>query len=296
METPLCETNLPGLARRQGKVRDLYELDAGLLLISTDRISAFDWVLPSGIPDKGRVLTQLSLFWFGRLGVPHHVITDDVAKMPLPEGTDRAPLAGRTLLCRKAEVVPIECVVRGYLAGSGWKDYQRTGAVCGVELPAGLTESERLPEPIFTPATKATSGHDENVSIEQAASLVGRDVMEDLKRRSLEAYGRAADYAAERGVLIADTKFEWGVADGEVLLVDEALTPDSSRFWDAESYEAGRPQDPFDKQLVRNWLEQSTWNKESPPPPLPDQIVQRTRAKYFEIFERLTGGPLGLAA
>lgn len=296
MTEPLLSTELPGLSRRQGKVRDLYDLGDDLLLISTDRISAFDWVLPSGVADKGRVLTQLSLFWFSRLGVPHHVVESDVTEMPLPSGVDRASLAGRTLLCRRAEVVPIECVVRGYLAGSGWKDYLRTGAVCGVELPPGLGESARLPTPIFTPATKATSGHDENVSFDEAAGRVGKEIMAELRRRSLEVYQTAAEFAAARGVLIADTKFEWGVIDGEILLVDEALTPDSSRFWDAEAYVGGRPQDPFDKQFVRNWLETSAWDKNSPPPTLPDEVVARTREKYLEIYQRLTGEPLALDA
>jgi phosphoribosylaminoimidazole-succinocarboxamide synthase len=290
MATPIVlRTSLAGLPVRRGKVRDIYDLGDRLLLVSTDRLSAFDWVLPTGIPDKGRVLTRISAFWFDRLGEPNHLITTDVEQMGLAPGIDRRELAGRTTLCRKATVVPIECVVRGYLAGSGWQEYQRNGTVCGIRLPPGLTESSRLPEPIFTPATKAEEGHDENISFERAAELVGRPLAEELRHRSLDVFRRGAEYALSRGILIADTKFEFGQADGRLLLVDEVLTPDSSRFWPADQYAPGRPQPSFDKQFVRDWLSASGWDKNSPPPALPDEIVAKTRAKYVEAYERLTG-------
>lgn len=293
--TPVVlETNLPGLKPRRGKVRDIYDLGEHLLLVSTDRISAFDWVLPSGIPDKGRVLTQIAAFWFARLSEPNHLVTTDVDRMPLPAGTDRAMLAGRSTLCRKTRVVPIECVVRGYLAGSGWNEYQRQGTVCGIRLREGLVESAKLDEPIFTPATKAEEGHDENISFEQMVELVGPDVAEQLRRRSLDVFGRGAEYAAGRGIVIADTKFEWGRADdGRLILIDEVLTPDSSRFWPADQYEPGHGQPSFDKQFVRDWLLASDWDRNSPPPPLPDEVVAKTRAKYVEAFERLTGRTFG---
>jgi phosphoribosylaminoimidazole-succinocarboxamide synthase len=285
----VLETSLPGVPVRRGKVRDVYDLGSRLLLVSTDRISAFDWVLPTGIPDKGRVLTQIAAFWFARLGEPNHLITTDVEQMDLPPGTDRRLLTGRSTLCRKAEVVPIECVVRGYLAGSGWNEYRQSGTVCGIKLPAGLSESARLPEPIFTPATKAAAGHDENISFARMAEIVGRAVAEELRRRSIDIFARAAEYARQRGILIADTKFEFGQADGELLLIDEALTPDSSRFWPADQYAPGRGQPSFDKQFVRDWLSATDWDKNSPPPALPDEIVAKTRAKYVEAYERLTG-------
>ena len=287
--TVVLETSLPGVPVRRGKVRDIYDLGDRLLLVSTDRLSAFDWILPTGIPDKGRLLTQISAFWFEQLGEPNHLITTDVDQMELPAGTDRRLLAGRSTLCHKTEVVPIECVVRGYLTGSGWQEYQRSGKVCGLRLPAGLTESARLPEPIFTPSTKAATGHDENISYERMVELVGRDVSEELRRRSLEIFQRGADYARQRGILIADTKFEWGRIDGRIILIDEVLTPDSSRFWPADQYEAGRGQPSFDKQFVRDWLSASGWDKNSPPPALPDEIIVKTRAKYGEAYERLTG-------
>jgi phosphoribosylaminoimidazole-succinocarboxamide synthase len=278
---------------RRGKVRDVYDLGDTLLLVSTDRISAFDWVLPTGIPDKGRVLTQLSRFWFERLDVPHHMISTDVDRLDLPSHADRQPLRGRSMHVRKTKVIPIECVVRGYLAGSGWKEYRSTGRVCGISLPAGLTECEQLPEPIFTPATKAEQGdHDENISFDRMAELIGAELADELRRRSLDIYRRGAEYAAERGIVIADTKFEFGRADGQVLLIDEVLTPDSSRFWPANEYEPGRGQPSFDKQFVRDWLSTTTWDKNSPPPDLPDEIVRRTREKYLEAYERITGGPL----
>ena len=285
----VIETDLTGLPVRRGKVRDVYDLGDRLLLVSTDRISAFDWVLPTGIPDKGRVLNQIAAFWFELLGEPNHLIATDVEQMDLPAGVDRRLLAGRTSLVRKTEVVPIECVVRGYLAGSGWKEYRQSGTVCGIELPAGLVESSRLPEPIFTPATKAETGHDENVSFERTVELIGPEVAEELRRRSLDIFRRGSEYARQRGILIADTKFEWGRLDGRLILIDEVLTPDSSRFWPAAGYEAGRGQPSFDKQFVRDWLETTGWDKNSPPPSLPDEVVARTRQKYVEAYELLTG-------
>lgn len=291
-KTVVLETALPGLPVRRGKVRDVYDLGDRLLLVSSDRISAFDWVLPTGIPDKGRLLTQIAAFWFERLGEPHHLITTDVDQMDLPEGTDRRMLAGRTSLVRKTEVVPIECVVRGYLAGSGWKEYQKQGTVCGVRLPPGLEESSPLDQPIFTPATKAATGHDENISFDRMVDAVGGSLAEDLRSRSLAIFQRGAAYARERGILIADTKFEWGTSGGRLILIDEVLTPDSSRFWPADQYQPGRSQPSFDKQFVRDWLESTSWDKNSPPPALPDEVVAKTRQKYVEAYERLTGKTL----
>jgi phosphoribosylaminoimidazole-succinocarboxamide synthase len=293
MADALLETSLGNLSLRRGKVRDVYDLGHELLLVSTDRTSAFDWVLPNGIPDKGRVLTQTSAFWFNRLGEPNHLISIDLDALDLPPSIDRRPLAGRSMLVRKTEVVPIECVVRGYLAGSGWKEYQRQGTVCGIALPKGLRESEQLSQPIFTPATKAESGHDLNISFETMIEMVGREVSEELRRRSLAVYERGAEYALSRGIRIADTKFEWGRVDGEIILIDEVLTPDSSRFWPADQFEPGRPQASFDKQFVRDWLETTGWDKNSPPPQLHADIVAKTRAKYIEAFERLTGQAFG---
>jgi len=287
--TVVLETALPGLPVRRGKVRDIYDLGDRLLLVGTDRISAFDWVLPNGIPDKGRVLTQIAAFWFDLLEEPHHLITTDVETMGLPPAIDRRPLAGRTSLVRKTEVVPIECVVRGYLAGSGWKEYQQQGTVCGIPLPDGLTESSRLDDPIFTPATKAQTGHDENISFERMSELVGEELAEELRRRSIEIFNRGAAYALDRGIIIADTKFEWGWLDGRLILIDEVLTPDSSRFWPAEQYRPGRSQPSFDKQFVRDWLSATDWDKNSPPPALPDDVVAKTRQKYLDAYERLTG-------
>jgi phosphoribosylaminoimidazole-succinocarboxamide synthase len=287
------ETSLPGLSVRRGKVRDVYDLGDRVLLVSTDRISAFDWVLPSGIPDKGRVLTQIAAFWFHLLGEPNHLITTDVEQMNLPAGANLAMLAGRSTLCRKTKVVPIECVVRGYLAGSGWKEYQKQGTVCGISLPAGLTESAKLPEPIFTPSTKASEGHDENISFKQTANSIGEDLANQLRERSLRIFQRGAEYARQRGIIIADTKFEFGLVDGQLLLIDEVLTPDSSRFWPADQYAPGRGQPSFDKQFVRDWLSSTTWDKNSPPPALPDDIILKTRQKYIEAYERLTNREFG---
>ena len=285
----LLTSDLPGIPVRRGKVRDVYDLGERLLLVATDRISAFDWVMPRGIPDKGRILTQLSAFWFDLLGVENHVLSLDVAAAGLPAGIDLAPLAGRSTLARKCRVVPIECVVRGYLEGSGWKEYRASGSVCGVRLPAGLVQASQLPEPIFTPATKEESGHDENISFPRMVELVGQATADELRSRSLDVYARAARHARERGILLADTKFEWGWHDGRLLLIDEVLTPDSSRFWPADAYHPGRAQPSFDKQFVRDWLETTGWDKNSPPPDLPDEVVERTRAKYVEAYERLTG-------
>ena len=278
--------------RGRGKVRDIYELDDRLLIVATDRLSAFDVVLPTPIPDKGRVLTQLSLFWFEKLKdvVPHHVIT--ASDFPAPLAPYRSQLAGRAMLVRRTDPLPIECVVRGYLSGSGWKDYKSTGAVCGIKLPAGLRESDRLPEPIFTPATKATTGHDENISFDGAAALVGGPLAEQVRSVSLDIYNRAAAYALERGIIIADTKFEFGRAAGKLIWIDEALTPDSSRFWPADGYAPGRSQPSFDKQFVRDYLEKLAWNKQPPGPELPADIVAATREKYREAYRRITGSEL----
>lgn len=288
--TALLQTDLPGVPVRRGKVRDVYDLGDRLLLVTSDRISAFDWVMTSGIPDKGRVLTQLSAFWFDLLKVPNHLLSLDVASAGLPAGgTPVDQLAGRSMIVRKCEVVPIECVVRGYLEGSGWKEYQKSGMVCGVKLPAGLLQCSQLPEPIFTPATKEESGHDINISYEQMVEIVGRDVAQELRDKSLDIYRRAAEHAKSRGIIIADTKFEWGWHEGKLILIDEVLTPDSSRFWPADQFQPGKSQPSFDKQFLREWLETTDWDKDSPPPPLPAEIVDRTRAKYIDAYERITG-------
>jgi len=288
----VCETNIPGWPVRRGKVRDVYDLGDRMLLCATDRLSAFDWILPTGIPDKGRVLVQLSAFWFERLGHEHHLLGLDLSGLPWPAGYDWQPLQGRSMLVRKCQIVPIECVVRGYLAGSGWQEYRASGTVCGLALPACLRECDRLPEPIFTPATKADAGHDENISFEEMAARIGSELAEDLRSRSLEVYRRGAAWAEERGILLADTKLEWGQLDGRIILCDEVLTPDSSRFWPARLYAPGRGQPSFDKQFVRDWLVSSGWDRESPPPALPSDIVAMTRAKYLEALEILTGQSL----
>ena len=293
-------TALPGIASRHGKVRDVYDFGDRLLLVATDRISAFDGILPTGIPDKGRVLTQISAFWFATLveplGIPHHLLSTDPADLPLPETVDAGALAGRSMVTKRCEVVPIECVVRGYLAGSGWKEYRASRAVCGVALPDGLVNAAELPEPIFTPATKAEQGeHDENITFDRAADLVGRGTAEELRDLSIRLYTAGREHAAERGILLADTKFEFGRdADGRLTLIDEVLTPDSSRYWPADDYAPGRNPPSYDKQFVRDWLEEYGWDKQSSPPPLPDGIVERTRAKYVEAYERLTGQPFAV--
>lgn len=273
---------------RQGKVRDVYDLGEHYLMVASDRISAFDWVIPTMIPDKGRVLTQISKFWFEHFDVPHHLISTDVHSVELPQGLDADALDGRTMIVKKCEVVPIECVVRGYLVGSGWKDYQNSGSVCGIELADGLENCAQFPEPLFTPATKADEGHDENISFEKMVSVVGQDAAEELKRRSIEVYQGGRDFAAKKGIILADTKFEWGWHDGELILIDEVLTPDSSRFWPADQYSPGRDQPSFDKQFVREYLNSTDWDKNCVPPELPQEVIDKTRTKYIEAFERLT--------
>ena len=295
--SPLLSTSLDGVRPyARGKVRDIYEADGSLLIVATDRISAFDCVLGSGIPDKGRVLTQLSAFWFAQTSdiVPNHFRTTRPEEYPPSLSRHADLLRGRSMLVRRTEPIPIECVARGYLAGSGWKDYQRTGGVCGIPLPEGLRESDRLPEPIFTPATKASSGHDINISEEDAARLVGAELVDRLRQLTLRLYSRGSAHAEPRGILVADTKFEFGrVLDGpgagDLILIDEALTPDSSRFWPRDLYNPGGPQPSFDKQYVRDYLESIGWNKQPPAPSLPDDVVSRTREKYVLAFHALTG-------
>jgi phosphoribosylaminoimidazole-succinocarboxamide synthase len=291
----LSQSSIPGLPLwRRGKVRDVYDLGDRLLVVATDRISAFDVVLPTPIPSKGTVLTQLSLFWFRLLAdvVPHHVITADVEDYPRELHAFRDQLQGRSMLVRKTEPFPVECVARGYLVGSGWKDYQRTGAVCGIPLPPGLRESERLEPPIFTPSTKAETGHDENISFERMSDAVGASRAAELRDLTLEIYRRARAHAEGRGILVADTKLEFGLGEGRVVWIDEALTPDSSRFWPRDAYAPGRAQPSFDKQYVRDYLDTLEWDKRPPGPPLPEDVVTRTREKYLEAYARLTGTPL----
>jgi phosphoribosylaminoimidazole-succinocarboxamide synthase len=290
---PVIHTRLKGEApHRQGKVRDIYEFGDRLLLVATDRISAFDYVLGSGIPDKGKVLTQLSAFWFEQTRdiVPNHVIATDVREYPAEVQDQAAMLAGRSMLVHKTNPIPIECVARGYLSGSGWKDYRSTGTVCGVPLPAGLRESDRLPAPIFTPATKATSGHDVNISQAEAGRIAGDQLIVTLRELTLQLYAFGAAHAETRGIILADTKFEFGMTEeGRVMLIDEVMTPDSSRYWPSDQYQPGGPQPSFDKQFVRDYLEQINWNKQPPVPSLPEDVVMRTRDKYLEAFRRLTG-------
>ena len=293
MQTPLLQSRVEGYPCRRGKVRDVYDLGDRLVIVATDRISAFDWVLPTGIPDKGRVLTGLTLFWLRHLQVPNHFLGTDLSAMGQAFAAHAAELQGRTMLVRKTAVVPIECVVRGYLVGSGWKEYKKSGTVCGLALPAGLREADQIPEPIFTPSTKEESGHDINISFEQMVKTTGHDTAEELQRRSIDIYRRAADYARARGIIIADTKFEWGhLPGGELILIDEVLTPDSSRFWPADQYRPGANPPSFDKQFVRDWLETTGWDKNSTPPELPPEVVAGTRAKYLEALTRLTGETL----
>jgi phosphoribosylaminoimidazole-succinocarboxamide synthase len=289
---PLHETSLSGLTlHRRGKVRDVYEVGADLLIVTTDRISAFDYVLGSGIPDKGLVLTQLSAFWFARMGglVPHHLIATDVAQFPNALQPHGPVLHGRSMLVRRTEPVPVECVARGYLSGSGWKEYQQTGSVCGVKLPSGLRESDRLPEPIFTPATKAAAGHDENVPFSRLVDELGEEEAERLRSLTLSLYARAREAAERRGLLLADTKLEFGRIEGRLVWIDEAFTPDSSRYWEASVYSPGRTPISFDKQFVRDWLESTGWNKKPPAPRLPEGVVRTTREKYLDAFRALTG-------
>jgi phosphoribosylaminoimidazole-succinocarboxamide synthase len=316
---PLLETSFPDLKLHgRGKVRDIYQVGDQLLLVATDRISAFDYVLGSGIPDKGKVLTQLSAFWFERMGalVPHHMITIDTAQFPAALQPHAGTLRGRSMLCRRTRPIPIECVARGYLSGSGWKEYQKTGMVCGIALPKGLKESDRLPEPIFTPATKEESGHDVNISEDEAAKIIGRELTSRLKALTLEIFRRGCEHAESKGIIIADTKFEFGLApasanssrrsgegakadrsenvigDDEIVLIDEVLTPDSSRFWPKDQYQPGGAVPSFDKQFVRDYLEEIKWNKQPPVPSLPESVIARTREKYVEAFRRLSGREL----
>jgi phosphoribosylaminoimidazole-succinocarboxamide synthase len=302
---PLLETSLDGLTlHRRGKVRDVYDVtlpsgEPALLIVATDRISAFDYVLGSGIPDKGKVLTQLSGFWFESMGdlVPHHLVALDVDQFPDVARRHADVLRGRTMLARRTEPIPIECVARGYLSGSGWKEYQQSGSVCGVALPGGLRESDRLPEPIITPATKADTGHDINISEQEAGRIVGSELVARLKALTLEIYRRGCEHAESKGIIIADTKFEFGLVRGgnpetDVVLIDEVLTPDSSRFWPAAQYEPGHGQPSFDKQFVRDYLEEIRWNKQPPVPALPDEVIRRTRDKYVEAFRLLSGREL----
>jgi phosphoribosylaminoimidazole-succinocarboxamide synthase len=294
MATALLSTDLGSLPLTvRGKVRDIYSLnDHELLFVATDRISAFDHVLATGIPDKGRILTQLSLFWFDFLKdtVKNHVLTADAAQFPPVLSPYRDQIAGRSMVVRRAQMFPVECVVRAYISGSGWKDYQATGSICGIQLPAGLRESDRLPEPIFTPAAKIhTGGHDENISFDDVINSVGADHANALRRLTLEIFDKASRHAESRGLILADTKFEFGLIDGEIVLADEVLTPDSSRYWPAESYSPGGPQPSFDKQYVRDYLESIRWNKQAPSPGLPPEVVERTREKYLEAFRLISG-------
>jgi phosphoribosylaminoimidazole-succinocarboxamide synthase len=283
MTAALLESNAPGYPKRSGKVRDVYDLGQHLVIVATDRISAFDWIMPQGIPGKGEWLTTLTKFWLNWLNVPNHMTAE-----PLPK--EFAAYGNRAMLVRKTTVIPFECVARGYLAGSGWKEYQKTRTVCGVPLPAGLRESDKLPEPIFTPATKAESGHDENVSFEVMANLVGLELATELKTRTLDVYRRAAEYAEARGLILADTKLEWGtLPDGQIILIDEVLTPDSSRYWDAASYRPGISPPSFDKQYLRDWLETTSWDKSSPPPDLPEAVILGSSERYREALSRLIG-------
>ncbi|HZS26842.1 MAG TPA: phosphoribosylaminoimidazolesuccinocarboxamide synthase [Candidatus Angelobacter sp.] len=291
----LLQTNFPELTlHARGKVRDLYSVNGQLLFVATDRISAFDYVLATGIPEKGRVLTQLSLFWFDFLKdtVKNHLITAHVEDYPAPLQNRADDLRGRSMLVTKAQMIDFECVARGYLSGSGWKEYKQTGAVCGIKLPAGLKESDKLPEPIFTPATKALTGHDENISFEEMARHTGNDLAEKLRDLTLKIYTKAADYAAGRGIIIADTKFEFGQTDQGIILADEVLTPDSSRFWPADKYQPGKAQESFDKQYVRDYLEEIKWNKQPPAPGLPEDVAHKTSEKYVQAYRVIAGREL----
>ncbi len=296
MSAPVLTTALPGFPRRQGKVRDVYDLGDRLLLVASDRISAFDVVMGQPIPDKGRILTQLSAFWFRHLAslTPNHLISLKVEDFPPACRPYRELLQGRTMLTRKCRPLPVECIVRGYLSGSGWAEYRQSGAIGGLPLPPGLVESQQLPEPLFTPSTKAELGtHDENISLEQMATAIGPELTARVKDLSLNLYRGALDWAEPRGIIIADTKFEFGLADGELLLIDEALTPDSSRFWPREDYRPGGPQKSYDKQYLRDYLESLGWDKKPPPPPLPPEVIANTRARYLQALRALTGEELG---
>jgi len=296
LDPVLLRTDIPSLQlRASGKVRDVYQLDdQHLLFVATDRISAFDYVLATGIPHKGRVLTQISLFWFGFLRelVPNHLVTADVKRYPVAVQDYADQLAGRSMIVLRAEMVPVECVVRGYVSGSAWKEYKASGKVCGIQLPKGLRESDKLPQPIFTPATKATSGHDENIPFEEMERIVGCERSRQLRDTSLKIYTQAADYARRKGIIIADTKFEFGITPQGITLADEVLTPDSSRFWPADRYQPGKVQDSYDKQYVRDYLEEIRWNKQPPAPALPPEVARKTSEKYLEAYHQLTGREL----
>ena len=298
LDTVLVKTNFPDLQlHASGKVRDVYNVDANhLLFVATDRISAFDYILATGIPNKGRVLTQISMFWFDFLRdiVPNHVATADVAQYPEALRKYADQLRGRSMLVKRAEMFPVECVARGYLSGSGWKEYQATGSVCGIKLPAGLRDSDQLPDPIFTPATKAVTGHDENISFDRAVEILGRETAETLRDLTLRIYKKASDYAKQRGIILADTKFEFGVTAAGITLADEVLTPDSSRFWPADTYAPGKTQNSYDKQFVRDYLESIKWNKQPPAPALPAEVASKTSEKYMDAYRRLTGHDLAV--
>lgn len=291
-DTVLLETDIPYLRRHsKGKVREIFEIDGNLLIVATDRISAFDVVLPNGIPHKGKVLTHMSEFWFKftRELTENHLITTSIDEIDKIIKEDRKLLRGRSMLVKKVDVVPVECIVRGYLAGSGWKEYKEQGTICKIKLPDNLKESDKLPEPIFTPSTKATSGHDKNISFEEAVKITGRKLAEEIRQKSIAIYKKASEYALTKGIIISDTKFEWGVYESKVILIDEVLTPDSSRFWPMESYSPGKSQPSFDKQFVRDYLEKSGWDKQSPPPSLPEDVIRITSEKYLEAYAKLTG-------
>ena len=291
-DTVLLETVIPYLKRHsKGKVRDIFEIADNLLIVATDRISAFDVVLPNGIPHKGKVLTLMSKFWFKLTGdlTQNHLITTSIDGIDKITKEDRKLLRGRSMLVKKVDVVPVECIVRGYLAGSGWKEYKEQGTICKIRLPDNLKESDKLPEPIFTPSTKATSGHDENISFEEAVKITGREIAEEIRQKSIAIYKKASEYALTKGIIISDAKFEWGKYEDKVILIDEVLTPDSSRFWPLESYSPGKSQPSFDKQFVRDYLENSGWDKQSSPPSLPEYVIRTTSEKYIEAYARLTG-------
>ena len=292
MSRVVCETHLPSRKpTARGKVRDIYDLGDRLVIVATDRLSAFDWVNPVGIPDKGKILTGMSLFWFDMMTdlVRNHLISADLADFPADFQTDPEQFKGRSMLVHKCKMFPVEFVIRGYLAGSGLKEYKQSGTVCGIKLPGGLVEADKLETPLFTPATKATDGHDINITRTQAAEILGKDACDAAVDAALRVYSRARDYAASRGIILCDTKFEFGIRDGQVVLADEILTPDSSRFWPADSYRPGGPQPSYDKQYVRDWLETTGWDKNSHPPPLPNDVVAKTRDKYVEAYRQITG-------
>lgn len=287
-EPIVLRTVVPGLVCRSGKVRDVYDLGETLAVVATDRVSAFDWVMSSGIPGKGRILTEMTRFWLDWLKEPNHLLSDRFEELPPEFQRQPEVFRGRTMLVKKAEVFPVECVARGYLMGTGWKDYQQSGTVCGIPLPPGLQEASQLPEPIFTPATKAETGHDENITFDEMANRLGFETADELRRRTLDVYRKAAEYALPRGVIIADTKLEWGrLPSGKIILIDEVLTPDSSRFWPVDQYQPGRSPPSFDKQFLRDWLQTTPWDKNSPPPPLPEEVIAQTAEKYHEALKRL---------